>query len=133
MWRAFDEPEEAASEIVGELMLMAVTVLIFALLVLAVGSMMNRSETAIVTVDVQVLNGTAITLLHQGGDSLEYADLGVSINGSSLPYGQADANANGFWDVGEQMIVTGLNTSERLDIVVYDRARSQALGSYIIG
>lgn len=133
MWRALGKSEEAVSEIVGELMLVAVTVMIFAMLVVSVSSMVNRPQTNLVTLDVQVLNSTAITLLHHGGDSLPFDAIGVSVNGKAMSFLPADANGNSQWDVGDSIDVPGLNTGLRLDIVIYNRVTNQALGSFIIG
>ena len=134
MSRTFDPSEGAVSEILGEMLLMAVTVLVFMMLVLGVGAFMSaRQPTSILTIQASAAGPTSVQLQHQGGDSLPQAAIGISVNGAAAAFALADTNGNGQWDVGESIIINGLDTSQRLDIVVFNKATNQALGEFTIG
>lgn len=131
--RQLGKCDNGVSEIVGEMMLTAITVMIFALLIVAVNAMITRPQTEIVHFNALAVNDTTFMVQHTGGDSVSYSDIRVMINGNTPAATATDTNANGIWDTGESIYIFNINTRQNLDIIVYDNALQQTLGNFYTG
>jgi FlaG/FlaF family flagellin (archaellin) len=121
--------EEAVSEIIGELMVLFITVAIFGLLITVVNGMVNRPHTDIVTI-AAANNTSAVSLTHMGGDSVGYQYISVIVNTNSVPYARSDTNGNGLWDLGEVLYAVNPPASQNLSVMVYDSASYATLGDF---
>ena len=122
---------EAVSEIIGELLVLFITVAIFGLLITAVNGLTSHQQTAIVTI-AAANNSSTITLTHMGGDTIDYQRIGVVVNGNTVPYTRTDANGNSRWDLGEVLYAAN-PAGQGLDVIVYDSGTHAALGDFILG
>ncbi|OPY25987.1 MAG: hypothetical protein A4E28_02795 [Methanocella sp. PtaU1.Bin125] len=125
-----DGTDDGVSAIIGEIMMLAITVMVFGLLVVAVNGMMSRPETIIVEISA-ANNSSTVSLTHTGGDSVSFGDVGVIVNGHAAPYSvpDSDANANGRWEIGETLYVAN-PTDPRLNVMVYNSASHTVLGDF---
>jgi hypothetical protein len=123
---------DAVSEIIGEFMMLVITVMLFVILIATVSSMLSRPPTQIVDMEV-VASGTAIDITHKGGESIPYQDIGVVVNTVDQAVALADINANGLWDVGESLRVTGPGASTSFDVLIYDKLNKALLGNFRLG
>jgi FlaG/FlaF family flagellin (archaellin) len=121
--------DEAVSEIIGELLVLFITVAIFGLLIVVVNGMINRPHTEIVSIGA-ANNTTTVTLTHMGGDYIDYRYISVIVNSNSVAYARSDDNGNGFWDLGENLFVANPPAGQSLDVLVYDSASSATLGDF---
>lgn len=124
--------EEGVSEVIGELMMLLLTVTIFIILIAAVGSLISKPRSEIVHMDALALNGTTLEIQHRGGDPVAYGNLAVIVNGHLLPALVTDANSNGLWDLGEGLYLYGVDTHQSLSILVYDNSARTALGDFTL-
>jgi archaeal type IV pilus assembly protein PilA len=120
---------EAVSEIIGELLVLFITVAIFGLLIVVVNGMINRPPTDIVSIGA-ANNTTTVMLTHMGGDNIDYRYISVIVNSNAVPYARSDDNGNELWDIGEILFVTNPPASQSLSILVYDSASSAILGDF---
>lgn len=132
MGRRYAGNEEAVSELIGELMVLFITVAVFTLLIAAAGGLMGRQRTDIVAIGA-TNNSSTVLLTHMGGDSVAFGDIGVIVNGQAAPYVRADDNDNGLWDLGETLAVASPLPGQGLDLIVYDAAAHAVLGEFITG
>jgi archaeal type IV pilus assembly protein PilA len=121
--------EKAVSEIVGELLVLFITVAIFGLLITVVNGMINRPHTDIVSIGA-ANNTTTVTLTHMGGDNVDYRYISVIVNGHAAAYARSDDNGNGLWDLGETLLAANPPAGQGLDVLVYDSASSATLGDF---
>lgn len=124
--------DDAVSEIIGEILMLAITVMIFAILIATVSAMISRPPTEIVRMDVQALSDTTLTIRHMGGDTVPYTQLAVVVDGNVISATASDTNANSRWDLGENLLVSGVNTSHSLRVLVYDSMTNNVLGDFTI-
>jgi FlaG/FlaF family flagellin (archaellin) len=122
---------EAVSEIIGELLVLFITIAIFGLLIVVVNGMINRPHTDIVSIGA-ASNTTTIRLTHLGGDSVDYRYISVIVNSNDMPYARADGNGNGLWDLGEVLSLASPPPGQGLDVIVYDSGTNSVLGDYIM-
>ena len=124
------EREDGVSEIIGELLMLAITVMVFGLLVVAVNAMMSRPQTIIVEISA-ANNSSTVYLMHAGGDSVSFSDVSVIVNGNVAPYSASacDGNGNGLWEIGETLYVAN-PADPHLDVMVYDSSAKTVLGSF---
>lgn len=123
------DKDDAVSEIIGELMVLFITVAIFGLLIAAVNGMLSRPHTDIVTIGA-ANNTTTIMLTHMGGDSVDYRYISVIVNGNNVSYTKGDTNGNGQWDLGEILYAANPPANQNLNVMVYDSASSATLGEF---
>jgi FlaG/FlaF family flagellin (archaellin) len=123
--------DNAVSEIIGELMVLFITVAIFGLLIVVVNGMINRPHTDIVSIGA-ANNSSTVLLTHMGGDSIDFGHIGVIVNGNQITYARADGNGNGRWDLGEALAVANPPTGQGLDVMVYDFASQSVLGDFTL-
>jgi archaeal type IV pilus assembly protein PilA len=123
--------DNAVSEIVGELLVLFITVAVFGLLITVVNGMINHPRTDIVTIAV-AKNTSTISLTHMGGDSVDYQFISVIVNTNSVLYARPDANGNGLWDLGEVLYADNPPASQYPSVMVYDSASHAALGDFIL-
>jgi archaeal type IV pilus assembly protein PilA len=123
--------DEAVSAIIGELLVLFITVAIFGLLVAAVGGLISRTHPDIVTVGA-ANNTTTIVLTHMGGDDVDYRYISVIVNGNVVSYARADGNGNGQWDLGETLSVANPPPGQGLDVMVYDSGSHAVLGDFTL-
>jgi archaeal type IV pilus assembly protein PilA len=125
-----DETDEGISAIIGEIMMLAITVMVFGLLVVAVNAMMSRPDTIIVEISA-ANNSTTVYLTHTGGDSVSFSDVSVIVNGNEAPYSvpASDVNGNGRWEIGETLYVAN-PADPRLNVMVYDSASNTVIGDF---
>lgn len=124
--------DDAVSEIIGEIMMLAITVMIFAILIAAVSTVVSKPRTEIVHMEALALNDTTLTIRHSGGDIIAYGQIAVVIDGVVKPAMASDTNANGRWDLGENLIVYGVDTTKSLSVLVYDSVTNNMLGDFIV-
>jgi len=125
------DKDDAVSEIIGELMVLFITVAIFGLLIAAVNGMLSRPHTDVVSIGA-ANNTTTITLTHMGGDSVDYLAISVIVNANSVPYAKTDLNGNGLWDLGEVLAVPNPPPGQGLDVIVYDSGSHSVLGDFTL-
>jgi FlaG/FlaF family flagellin (archaellin) len=123
--------DNAVSEIIGELMVLFITVAIFGLLIAVVNGMINRPHTDIVSIGA-ANNSSTVLLTHMGGDSIDFEYIGVIVNGNQITYARADDNGNGRWDLGEALAVANPPPGQGLNVMVYDFASHSVLGDFIL-
>jgi FlaG/FlaF family flagellin (archaellin) len=121
--------EKAVSEIVGELLVLFITVAIFGLLITVVNGMINRPHTEIVSIGA-ANNSTTVTLTHMGGDNVDYGSISVIVNSNAAAFARSDDNGNGLWDLGESLYVANPPAGQSLDVLVYDSASFATLGDF---
>lgn len=94
-------PDDAASEIVGTIVLVTIFVAAAAIiLVLAVSQLPSQKLPALNPV---VTNESRIVLLHHGGgDPLPIADFSLRIDGITVPF--SGQGSDGIWSVGETLV-----------------------------
>jgi len=124
--------KEALSDLVGEMMMLAITVMIFVILIAAVGTMTVGPHAELTHMNALALNDTTFAIQHTGGDSVVYSHLAVVVNSQLVSPATADINGNGQWDTGESIYVS-TNTRQNLSITVYDRSSNTALGNFNLG
>ncbi|HUL62430.1 MAG TPA: type IV pilin N-terminal domain-containing protein [Methanocella sp.] len=132
MERHYAGNEDAVSELIGEMMVLFITVAVFALLIATANGLMGRPRTDIVAIGA-TNNSSTVLLTHMGGDSLAFGDIGVIVNGHATPYTRADGNDNGLWDLGEALAVASPPPGQELDLIVYDAAAHAVLGEFSSG
>ena len=126
----FRENDGAVSEMIGEILVLAITVMVFGLLVIEVNAIMVRPHTDIVNVDAAI-NGSAVTLTHIGGDPVRYSDITVIINSTAVPYYIADSGDGQYWETGDSLVVTALPPAgQSVALMVYDGASKATLGEF---
>jgi FlaG/FlaF family flagellin (archaellin) len=128
----FNDAEDGVSEILGEMLMLAITVMIVVVLIASVSSMMSRPATQIVSMTVQPYNSTAIVVQHTGGDAIVFADLAVAVDGNSKPFQPADTNSNSLWDAGEYLYVPGVAAANG-SVLVYNPRTHAVLGNFMQG
>ncbi|HMK46866.1 MAG TPA: type IV pilin [Methanocella sp.] len=124
--------EEALSDLIGELMMLAITVIVFVILITAVSSMTVRPHVGITHMNALAINDTTFAVQNTGGDSVTYSHLAVVVNGQLIPPATADIDGNGQWDTGESLYIS-TNTRQNLSIIVYDRTQNAVLGNFNLG
>lgn len=125
--------EEGVSEVVGELMLLFITVTLFAILTLTVYALMSRPPgQPILDVSASVNNENLI-IQHMGGDSVPYGDLSLIIDGREYGASGSDANGNGAWDAGEAITVSLPAQAGRMNVAIYDKATGSLLETFTVG
>jgi FlaG/FlaF family flagellin (archaellin) len=120
---------EAVSEIVGELLVLFITVAVFGLLVTAVHGLISHPQTSIVTISA-ANNSSTVLLTHMGGDSIDYSRISVIVNANNVPYTRSDVNGNGLWELGEVLYAGNPPAGQGLDVLVYDSAAHVTLGDF---
>lgn len=123
--------EDGVSEVVGELMLLFITVTIFAILTLTVYALMSRPPGQPILDVSASLDGNSLTIQHLGGDSVPYGDLSLIIDGREYGAGGGDANGNGAWDAGEAISVS--LPPGTASVAIYDKATGSLLEKFTIG
>lgn len=121
--------ENAVSDIVGEMMILLITVLIFALLVMAVNSIMARDSNPIIKTIVEVTGPDSISIQHSGGDHVSKKGIIVIVN--TTAYYVPDNST--VWHVGEKINLTVSGTEQPLTVMVYDYISGTMISNSIIG
>ncbi len=119
------------SEIIGELMVLFITVAVFGLLIAVVNGMIGRPHTDLVTIDA-ANNTSTVRLTHMGGDNVDFGHISVIVNGFSVAYTRGDGNGNGLWDPGEALYVANPPAGQDLSVMVYDSASHATLGDFTL-
>ncbi|MCD1296061.1 hypothetical protein CUJ83_13740 [Methanocella sp. CWC-04] len=127
--------ESAVSELVGELLILLITVAIFTILIAATYSFFSRPQSHIVSTSVEI-NDTSVIVMHSGGDSVPLGDIDVMINGAAYNLSRPGSfvshnDGNVLWDIGEAMVFP-FDTGQNLSVFVYDRASRSSLGHFMI-
>ncbi len=135
MSQKFIDSENGVSEIVGEMLLLSMTVAIIAIVSVVLYSQMTVAPGApIVTIDATTVDGSTITLQHGGGDTISFSDLSFAAGGVRFTTTSArvnDDNANGLWDPGETIVIGMPPGSTTLEI--YDSRVNKLMNKFTIG
>ncbi len=133
---SFSGSESGASEIVGELMMIAITVAFFSLLSLAVFALMSNSPQTI-RMNLQVVMPDSHTVVAKdfGGDSMLFSRVSMIVDGTEFVNGSpsmkvADANDNGEWDTGESITVSIPGAGKDHTIMVYEKQSGTLIGKF---
>ena len=130
----FLESEAGASETIGELMMIAITVTFFAVLSVAVVAiMMSPSQPIRMNVQASMADGHEIAIKNSGGDCMGYASVSIIVNGIEYTYGSQsmgtdDTNKNGRWDTGEAILVPASGSSKANTVLVYEKQSGTLIG-----
>ncbi|WP_424357676.1 type IV pilin N-terminal domain-containing protein [Methanocella sp. MCL-LM] len=127
-----EKADDAVSEVIGELMMLVITVMIFVILIAAVSTIISKPRTEIVHMDALAQNDTVLAIRHAGGDTVAYGQLAVVINGHLIPARADDPNGNDRWDLGENLVVSGVDTTHSLSVLVYDSITNNVLGDFTV-
>lgn len=137
MLQNFLGSEEGVSEIIGEMLLLAITVVIIGAVSLVIYSQISMTaSTPIVTMDASTTNGSSITLQHGGGDTVSFSQLAFVV-GSTRPTTLSpsvlvgDNNHNSVWDPGETIAIAippGVD-----NLAVYDNKSNSVMDEFTIG
>jgi len=131
--------ESGASEIVGEMMMLAITVTLFVLLSVAAYSLISgQSPAPIASLALTVENGSnALVFHHDGGDRIAYGNLMFIINGVQCtssevtPYDSDDLlDTDGYWDVGDTIKINLAQVQPSNTALVYDKPSNTMLDSF---
>ncbi len=106
--------EHAISEVLGEMLLLVIVVVLAAALSASMGNLIPNLKDVPYASFIGRINGDNYTIVHEGGDSINLADLKIVIdNGTitSLDTSQIlsainDENENGYWDFGENLNIS---------------------------
>jgi flagellin-like protein len=102
---AFQDNERGVSPVIGVILMVAITVILAAVIgtfVLGLGdSISDSAPQAQLNVDSQNLGAGEVTLIHQGGDTLQGDDLTVTVDGTT-----SSAGISGTFGVGETQTLT---------------------------
>lgn len=133
---SFSGSESGASELIGELMMIAITVTFFSILSLAVFALMSSSSHTI-RMDVQVTMPDSHTVVakNSGGDSILFSSTSMIIDGVEFVDGSpsmkiTDANDDGRWDTGESITVSIPDTGKDHTVLVYEKQSGTLLGKF---
>lgn len=132
----FHASESGASEVVGEMLMLGITVTLFAILSVSVYSLLSHQDSApIASITASMPDAGHVALHHSGGESIRYGDLsfianGQSYNASSPSVSTGDSNNNGAWDIGETLTVKLPPGTGNVSISVYDKAKGSLLYSF---
>lgn len=133
---SFIGSESGASEIIGELMMITITVAFFSILSLAVFALMsNSSQTIRMNVQADMPDGHTVVVKDSGGDSLRYSSVSIIVDGEEFTSGSSsmkidDVNGNGQWDTGESITVTIPTTVTDHTIMVYEKQSGTLIGKF---
>ncbi len=123
--------EDAVSEVVGELMLLFITVTLFAILTVTAYALLSRPPAQPILDISASLDGNSLTIQHLGGDSVPYGDLSIIAGGREYGISGGDANGNGAWDAGESITVA--IPPGTASVAIYDKATGSLLEKFTIG
>jgi len=134
---------EAVSEIVGTVLLLAMTVSLFSLVSLTVLSYpFNPSAPSVNLVgyigETNSTGGSDIIFEHYGGESLDatLTKVMVNIQGVSVDVNISylnDSNSNGMWDLGERLVYPAGNvTGEQVKVTVVDTKSNSIIMSAVL-
>ncbi len=128
------ESEDGVSEIVGEMLMLSITVSLVAIVSVVVWSQMTASSSApIVNIAATTEDGSTITLQHAGGDYVSYGDLLFNIDGSKFTTASAiviDQNSNGLWEPGDTITI---NMGGATTLAIYDNKANKLMDKFTIG
>ncbi len=133
---SFNGSESGASEIVGELMMITITVVFFSILSLAVFALMsNSSQTIRMNVQVVMPDSHTVVAKDSGGDSMRFSSVSIIIDGVEFTDGSssmkiADTNDNGRWDTGESITVSIPTAGKDHTIMVYEKQSGTLIGKF---
>jgi len=136
MFKNFVESEDGVSEIVGEMMLLSITVSLVAIVSVVLWSQMNTSVSApLINMAATTVDGSTITLQHSGGDTMSYSDLffntgGTPFTTASPSVGVDDLNSNGLWEPGETITI---NMGGATTLAIYDNKANTLMDKFTIG
>ncbi|HMA83474.1 MAG TPA: LamG-like jellyroll fold domain-containing protein [Candidatus Thermoplasmatota archaeon] len=124
--------DDGVSEILGTVLLLAISVALFSALYLMMQTVLvaDYSPTADL---VGFIDENTVFIEHHGGSSLPSSvSISVSIGGSKKNIdfdGSFDENNNGYWDIGERVFFTDSEISEdySIDVSVVDNDRKNAI------
>ncbi len=115
------ELDEGVSEVVGELLLLAIVVVVMAVLSSNISTLIPSVEDAPYARFIGFNEGN-ITILHEGGESLQLTDLRIVVEGNETTQcvfdgsmlvcdgnaaGELSDDGNGCWDFGETLTIYG--------------------------
>ena len=127
---------EAVSEILGTALLLGIAVSLFSLLSIIVLSYPFTPSPPSVNL-VGYMDGTNVTLEHYGGESLDITNkviVGIQETYTEINITDFldDANNNGLWDLGEQLICDVNATVEQIEVTVVDIRSNSIIMSGIL-
>jgi FlaG/FlaF family flagellin (archaellin) len=137
MSQKFLESENGVSEIVGEMLLLSITVAIIAIVSVTLYSQMTVAPRApMVTMDATTMDGSTITLQHGGGDTVSFSELSFIVGATrytttSTSVVTNDLNHNGVWEPGETITIPMPSGVTTLD--VYDSRVNYLMDKFTIG
>ena len=122
----FNSDDRAVSPVIGVILMVAITVILAAVIgtfVLGLGDSLGDSQpTAQLNVDTSASGN--LTIEHNGGDSIDYADLELNADGNTVVLSEANDSSgstigDGTLSVGDTVTVsyTTSGTADRLRII----------------
>lgn len=138
MSREFIRSEEGVTEVVGEMLLLAITVTVVAILSVVAFGIISGSQSAPIIDMTASLNGNSLVIQHSGGDRVSYGDLsfiinGVEYNSTSPSIHPGDVNHDGTWSTGKSISIDLPQGQGNTTLAIYDNKVSKLLGSFTIG
>lgn len=123
--------DEAISEILGTVILLAIVVIAFSVLYVHVLSEPTPSSSPHTSLEAY-MQGDSVIIEHRGGESLDIDDVEIWINDTKVSVTDKeniDANGNGKWDVGEyyHKMVSG-----RIEVMVIDQSTNSIIFSGVL-
>jgi FlaG/FlaF family flagellin (archaellin) len=129
--------EYGVSEIIGEMLMLGITVAIIGIVAVVLYSQLTVSaREPIVAMDASTADGTTIVLRHDGGDPVSFDRLAFVVGGMRLTTASpsvqvGDTNHNGVWEPGEAIVLA--MPAETASQAVYDSDTSSLMDKFTIG
>lgn len=144
--------KSGVSEIIGTILMLAITVVLFSSIITFVGTMPAPKQTFVVDLNCSVLpvNGTwdqaDFRILHEGGQVIEgvWVEIYITVDNQivtrNVDDGLVDANADGMWGVGEWWVnrvsnteATTLSDTSDFTITIVDQEKNMLIWYETIG
>jgi archaeal type IV pilus assembly protein PilA len=125
--RKISEQEDGVSEIVGEMLLLAIVLVLLAVFSSSLSNYLPPPRDPSVTIRMSPLQGDNVTLYHKGGDAIKTSDLTVIVeeggvlqrlkpgNGMNVSGYSGEPNPNLF-DLGDWIDVSGVDKDDTVSL-----------------
>lgn len=101
--------ERAVSDVVGNLLMVAITVVMAAIVAVAIFGMKPPADVPHISYKIQI-NGTDLDLMHMGGEQVKVSDLKFMTSGGEVfNTVNSEINNTGIWKIGTTITLSTTN------------------------